>query len=77
MHVLNISEAKAKLSSVIAKVEATGNPAVIGRNGKPSVKIIPYQPAKKKRRLGVFEKQIQFKPAWDEWPEDIAKILGM
>ncbi len=74
---INISEAKAKLSAVIEEVVSTGKEYVIGKAGKPVVKIVRYEPAQKPRRLGTLKGKIHFEEGWDEWPEDIAKALGI
>lgn len=74
---LNISEAKAKLSSVIERVVSKGEEFLIGRAGKPVAKIIRYEPARKPRRLGVFKGKIKLSKNWEDWPEDLAQSLGM
>lgn len=76
MELWNISEAKAQLSALIERV-AKGEEIIIGKAGKPVAKVIPYQPARKNRRLGCFKGQIKIAPDFDEWPEDIAKSLGI
>ena len=52
---INIAEAKAKLSELIARAEA-GEEVVIARAGKPSVTLQPVSKAPKvgKRRLGAW-----------------------
>ena len=39
---INIHEAKTKLSSVLMKIEKTGNSFIICRNGKPIAKLSPF-----------------------------------
>ena len=77
MELLNISEAKAQLSSVIERVVTKGEEFLIGKAGKPVAKIIRYEPARKNKRLGLFTGQIKIAKDFDKWPEDIAKSLGM
>ncbi len=73
---LNVTEAKAKFSDVVERV-MHGEEIIITKMGKPVVKITRYEPAKKHRRLGLFEGQIKIAADFDEWPEDIARDLGM
>jgi antitoxin (DNA-binding transcriptional repressor) of toxin-antitoxin stability system len=40
--VINIHEAKTRLSSVLMDIEKTGNSFIICRNGKPVAKLSPY-----------------------------------
>lgn len=56
MHTVNIHEAKAHLSELLARVEA-GETVVIARRNKPIVKLVPADMAapKEKRRLGLAE----------------------
>lgn len=77
MQMLNISEAKAKLSSVIERVVSKGEEFLIGKAGKPVARIIRYEPAHKKRRLGFLKKQIKVSKDFDNWPDDIARALGI
>ena len=74
---LNISEAKAQLSSVIEQVVNEGKEFIIGKAGKPVAKVVRYEPAKRHRRLGLFEGQIDVAQDFDQWPADVAKFLGM
>ncbi len=52
---VNIAEAKAKLSELVARAEA-GEEVVIARHGKPVVTltVTPPPPAKGPRRLGIW-----------------------
>ena len=52
---INIAEAKAKLSELVARAEA-GEEVIIARAGKPSVTLRPVEVAERpgKRRLGVW-----------------------
>lgn len=77
MELLNITQAKAQLSSVIERVTTKGEEFIIGKAGKPVAKIIPYQPAQKKRRFGFLKGQIKIADDFDTWPDDIAKALGI
>jgi prevent-host-death family protein len=77
MELLNISEAKAKLSSVIERVVNGGEEFLIGKAGKPVAKIVRYEPARKNRRLGLFAGKIKIRHDFDEWPDDVASALGI
>lgn len=77
MEMLNISEAKAQLSSVIEKVVTTGEVFIIGKAGKPVAKIIRYEPARQPRRLGLLKGKIRLSKDWDQWPKDLAQIFGI
>jgi len=76
MDMLNISEAKAQLSAVLERV-SKGEDILIGKAGKPVAKIVRYEPARRNKRLGCFKGKIKVADDFDEWPEDIAKALGM
>ena len=52
---INIAQAKARLSELVARAEA-GEEVVIARGGKPVVALTPRtRPASEPRRLGVWE----------------------
>ena len=76
MVVKTITEAKAQLSKLIAKVEA-GQEVVIGRAGKPVAKIVPIGPGKSEWAPGALKGKIKMSPDFDELPEDIARAFGM
>ncbi len=50
---MNVAEAKAKLSELMAAADA-GEEVIIARHGKPAVKIIPATP-KRPFRIGVSD----------------------
>lgn len=50
-HMLNIHEAKTKLSAVLVEIEKTGKRFVICRNGKPVAELVPLK-RKAAGRLG-------------------------
>lgn len=57
MTTMNIAEAKAKLSELVARAEA-GEDVVIARNGKPSVRLVAERQAlaaKKRRPIGLWD----------------------
>lgn len=76
VELFNISEAKAQLSAVIERV-SKGEEILIGKAGKPVAKIIRYEPAHKNKRWGCLKGKIKIAKDFDEWPEDIARALGM
>lgn len=54
MTVVNVHEAKTKLSKLLAEVEAGGE-VVIARNGKPVARLTPVDGPKPKRRPGALK----------------------
>jgi prevent-host-death family protein len=76
MRITNISEAKAQLSALIEQVLA-GKEVVIGKAGKPVVKLVPYVPGKGARRPGALKGKIHIREDFDSLPDDIAEAFGM
>ena len=76
MHITNISEAKAQLSSLIEKV-LSGQEVIIGKAGKPVAKLIPYERSQETRLPGALRGKIKISEDFDELPDDIAEALGM
>lgn len=74
---VNITEAKAQLSALIERVVSEGKEIIIGKAGKPVVKVVRYEPSRKHRRLDRFAGQIEIGKDFDEWPDDIKAYLGM
>jgi len=62
---MNIAQAKARLSELVARAEA-GEEVIIARDGKPAVVLTPRNaPAPQKRRLGIWEQYCR------DLPEDM------
>lgn len=74
--ILNLTEAKAKFSEVVDRV-SHGEEIIVTRMGQPVARITRYEPAASNRRLGLFEGRIRLAKDFDEWPEDIARDLGI
>lgn len=74
MKIVNIHEAKTKLSALLAEIEATGEKVLICRHGKPVADLIPRR---KRSRLEPHPEMrqihINYDPTEplvaDEWPE--------
>jgi hypothetical protein len=77
MQLVNITSAKAHLSSLLKQVEDQNEEIIVERAGKPIARIIKYRPNKSINRLGLFKNQIKISDDFDEWPNDIAIRLGI
>ncbi len=69
---VNTHEAKTQLSKLIAAVR-DGEEVVICQAGKPVARLMAYEPARKKPRLGTGKGKIILRPGWDS-PETDAEI---
>jgi len=69
--VVNIYEAKTRLSALIAEVERTGDEIVIRRHNVPVAKLVPFRPTVPPRRLGGWGTVILAED-FDVLPEDLA-----
>ncbi len=74
--VLSLSEAKAKFSEVVERA-SLGEDIIITRMGRTTVRITRFEPASPNRRLGLLKGRIRLADDFDEWPEDIARDLGI
>ena len=74
MTINTISEAKARLSALVEQA-LSGEEVIIGRAGKPVVKLVPYDGGCE-RRPGALRGQIKIADDFDELPEDIAEAFG-
>ncbi|WP_341750724.1 MULTISPECIES: type II toxin-antitoxin system prevent-host-death family antitoxin [unclassified Candidatus Tisiphia] len=77
MYPVNITSAKAHLSSLLKEVEDKNEEVIIERAGKPIAKIIKYSPMKSINRLGIFKDKIKVAKDFDKWSEEIAIRLGI
>ena len=76
MHITNISEAKAQLSSLIKKV-ISGQEIIIAKAGQPVAKLVRFERRDEDRRPGALRGKISIADDFDDLPEDIAKAFGM
>lgn len=76
MQIANISDAKAQLSKLIEKALA-GEEVVIGKAGKPMVRLVKFESSRQTRRPGALEGKIKISKDFDELPDDLAKAFGM
>lgn len=67
---INIHEAKAKLSSLIARAEA-GEEIVIARANKPVVRLVPVNPPSNQRRFGEAKGLVRIAADFDDLPDDL------
>lgn len=75
MRQVNVHEAKTDLSRLLEEVEC-GERVVIARAGEPVAVLVPYRPAVRRRRLGLFAGQAKIHADFDELPPDIAAALA-
>ena len=75
MKYVNTHEAKSQLSKLIAEVRA-GEKIVICQAGKPVALLTPFEPPRRKPRLGMWEGKVELRPGWDS-PETDAEIEAM
>lgn len=69
MRMVNIQSAKTHLSRLVEEA-VSGKEIVIAKAGKPLVRLVPYQLARERRKLGMLEGKVQeAKGCWDADPE--------
>jgi prevent-host-death family protein len=78
MLVYTVTEAKAKFAEVVAKA-AAGEEIVLTRLGKEEARIVPPKPktSHKTMRTDFLSGPFYMAKDFDEWPEDIARDLGI
>lgn len=75
MQIINISEAKSSLSSLIAQVER-GHKIIIGKAGKPVAMLVPYRPDTSPRKLGgTWKGKVKMAADFDVLPADLAEAF--
>jgi prevent-host-death family protein len=71
MTIVNLHEAKTNLSRLVDRAVA-GEEIVIARAGHPLVRLVPHQPERRLRPLGLFAGQpYRIDHAFDELPDEI------
>jgi prevent-host-death family protein len=74
--ILNVTDAKARFSEVVEQA-SQGQDIIITKMGKPVVRITRYEPVPSNQRLGLFQGQLRIADDFDEWPDEVARDLGM
>lgn len=69
---VNIHEAKARLSNLVARAEQ-GEEVIIARANKPIARLVPVKAAGGKRRLGEAKGMVEMPPDFDELPEEFTE----
>ncbi len=83
MDIVNIHTAKTTLSKLIERV-LHGQEVIIGRNGKPVAKIVPYEDSsaateaqsQKPREFGQWKGKVWYAPDYDEADAIIEKMFN-
>ncbi len=70
MHIVNIHEAKTKLSKLIEYVIA-GQEVIIAKSGKPVARLEPIHGGLKKRTGGQWKGKVKMADDFDELPDNI------
>ncbi|MEE8602184.1 type II toxin-antitoxin system Phd/YefM family antitoxin [Euzebya tangerina] len=71
--IVNMHDAKSSLSRLIRKVE-DGEEVLIGRNGKPVARLVPYV-ARPGRRPGRLAGKITVEPDFDQTPPEVIRAF--
>lgn len=61
---VNIHAAKTHLSRLVERVEA-GEEITLARAGRPVARLVPYQPRRERRRLGIWKNRVRISPEFD------------
>ena len=74
MKIVNVHEAKTRLSALLAEIEKTGERMLICRHGKPVADLVPHRKRDRLKPHPVMGKtKINYDPVEplsdDEWPE--------
>lgn len=70
MRITNIYEAKTHLSQLIERA-LQGEEIIIGKAGKPIIRLVPYQPTLKKRQPGYWKGKVKIAKDFDVLPDSI------
>jgi len=73
---LNLTEAKAKFSEVVDRA-SKGEEIIVTRMGHPIARISRFEPATPNQRLGLLAGRIRLTGDFADWPDDIARDLGL
>ena len=72
--VVNVHEAKTHLSRLLERVEA-GERIVLGRNGRPVARLVPYVADREPREPGALRGRIRIADDFDQTPADLIEAF--
>lgn len=75
MNITDIPDAEAHFSALIERVLA-GEEVIIGKEGRPVAKLVPYDQGHELRQPGALRGKITIRDDFDELPDDIAEAFG-
>ncbi len=77
MYITNISDAKASLSKLIEQA-ILGEEVIIGKAGKPVVRLVPYDadPSPRKLGAGAWKGKIWMADDFDELTEEVLALFA-
>ncbi len=75
MLLINIYEAKAKLSELINQALA-GRDVIITKAGEPKVRLIPVTKMLKERQPGIWKGKIRIGKGFDTLPKDLIRLFS-
>lgn len=73
-HMVNVYEAKTRLSALLAEVESGGE-VVIARAGRPVARLVPAGRAPFHRKPGAWSGRVRIAPDFDDVPEEVMRVL--
>ena len=76
MQVNSIYEAKTKLSKLV-DLAVEGKEVIIGKSGKPMVKLVPYRVDESPRKGGQWKGKVKMAPGFDEFSDELAEMFGL
>lgn len=74
METVNMHEAKTRLSNLIEQALA-GEEVIIGRAGKPLVRLVPVERVVAERKPGRFKGRIRMAPDFDRTPDEVIRAF--
>jgi prevent-host-death family protein len=74
MEIVNVHEAKTKLSALIKKV-LDGEEVVIAKNNDPVIQLIPYEKRRKKRIPGLLKGKLKIVGTWEDLDKEVLEMF--
>jgi len=74
MEIVNIHDAKTRLSSLIKRV-LEGEEIVIAKNNMPIIELVKYKTEKKPRKMGQFNGRMKMTGTWEEMDKEVLEMF--